>query len=153
MACKSLRHDFQLQLDACILTKSRASSGLVTSITRFIVYSHIEASKDATYDTELLVWTSLEPGIYLMAACFPTYRPLFPRALQFISSSSLLSHSLKQDIGDVPSSGGTLEGCGAGVPSTARKDENFVEDGDRRGLIKSDGGEEGSAEEDAVTFS
>lgn len=110
------------------------------------MYFRIESLKDATYDTELLIWTSVEPGLYLMAACFPTYRPLFPLVYQFISSSSLLSHSLKPDIGDISSSGGTLGGCRAGIQSTARKDESFVEDGDRRGLVNSYRGEEGSVE-------
>lgn len=87
-----------------------------------------------------------------MAACFPTYRPLFQRVHQFISSSSLLSRSLKQDTGhiDLPAvslrSSGTTEGRRAGALFPVDKDKISVDDGDKSGLVRCYRGEEGSVQ-------
>jgi hypothetical protein len=58
-----------------ILTISR---GLVTSIIRFTIFFNVT---DLTYDgtfisADLAIWSMVEPGIYLVAACLPTLRPL-----------------------------------------------------------------------------
>lgn len=52
-------------------------SGLVTSIIRFVGFFAKNAEADGTYSAaDLIVWTVCESGIYLIAACLPTYRPL-----------------------------------------------------------------------------
>ncbi|KAF4635271.1 hypothetical protein G7Y89_g2823 [Cudoniella acicularis] len=59
------------------ITFMLGSLGLITAILRF----HGFFSDDATVDAEwaaspLIVWTIIETGTYLIAACLPTFRPL-----------------------------------------------------------------------------
>lgn len=122
------------------------------------MYSHSESLKDGTYHSELLILTCLEPAIYLMAACFPMYRPLIRRILQFIPSRSFLGRFFKLDNGaiDLPvvnsKSSGMIRGRRAGVRIPAGTDDTFVDDGDdgddgdQRGLVNCYQSEEGSAE-------
>lgn len=117
-------------------------SGLIAAIVRFAIFRS-ESLKDGTYHTELLIWTVVEPGFYLMAACFPAYRSLVPRLLQFIPS--FLSGSSKRDSGDYDLSD-TTGGRRAGVQSTFAKPKISFDDGDKRGLVNCYRGEEQSAE-------
>ena len=56
---------------------STQHSGLVTSIIRFTSFFTTDAVTDGTWaSVNLMTWTVLEPGVYLIAACLPTYRPL-----------------------------------------------------------------------------
>lgn len=126
----------------------------MASIVRFAIYSHSNSFKDGTWaSANLMILTSLEPGVYLMAACFPTYRPLVPRVVQFVSSSSILSRTLKQDTGDIDlpaygsrSNGTTIGGRRSGIQFLDGKDKSFADDGDKKGLVKSYQGEGGNAE-------
>ena len=57
---------------------STEHSGLVTSIIRFASFFTTDAVTDGTWaSVNLMTWTVLEPGVYLIAACLLTYRPLF----------------------------------------------------------------------------
>lgn len=149
-----LRHHIGLQIIACILTKPQtAYSGLIASIVRFVIFFHSDAFEDGTWaSADLTIWTSLEPGVYLMAACFPTYRPLVSLVFQSILSSSFLSRSLKQHTRDVhlrgvgPSSSGTIGEGRTGALFTHAKDKIFVDDGDQKGLVNCYPDEERSAE-------
>ena len=61
-----------------MLILQAARSGLAAGIARFYIFSQPDAFADVTWNSvELNIWTIVEPGMYLMAACFPTYRPLF----------------------------------------------------------------------------
>ncbi|KAF2760780.1 hypothetical protein EJ05DRAFT_473390 [Pseudovirgaria hyperparasitica] len=54
------------------------SVGIIAAIVRFSYFFSIDVLTDGTYVTaNLLVWTIVEPGVYLMAACLPAIRPLF----------------------------------------------------------------------------
>ncbi|KAF2277307.1 putative alpha-xylosidase [Westerdykella ornata] len=56
------------------------SSGLITSILRFQTFLHTDLFKDTTWDAvELIFWTLVEPGSYLISACLLSYRPLLER--------------------------------------------------------------------------
>ncbi|KAK6859568.1 hypothetical protein PG995_003204 [Apiospora arundinis] len=56
------------------------SSGLVASILRFWAFSNTNSFIDATYNAvELIIWTVVEPGIYLISACMLMYRPLLEK--------------------------------------------------------------------------
>ncbi|KAK8104508.1 uncharacterized protein PG998_011541 [Apiospora kogelbergensis] len=56
------------------------SSGLVASILRFWAFSNTNSFIDATYNAvELIIWTVVEPGIYLLSACMLMYRPLLEK--------------------------------------------------------------------------
>lgn len=47
---------------------------------RFLAFSNNNSFLDATWNAvELVIWTNAEPGIYLVAACLMTYRPLLDR--------------------------------------------------------------------------
>lgn len=53
------------------------NSGLVTSILRFVIFTRGNAIKDGTWSaTELMIWSLIEPNIYLISACLPAMRPL-----------------------------------------------------------------------------
>lgn len=51
----------------------------MTSIIRFAIFFNVKALLfDGTFiSAELVIWSLVEPGIYLIAACLPTLRPLF----------------------------------------------------------------------------
>lgn len=54
------------------------SSGLISSIIRFIKFFDTEAFLDGTWaSTNEMTWTVIEPGVYLIAACLPNLRPLW----------------------------------------------------------------------------
>lgn len=127
-------------------------SGLVATIVRFFKYSHSGILIDSTYHTELLIWTCLELGVYLMAPCFPTYRPLVPRVIRFVSFASLLGRSLKKDSGDMdlPTVGWRSKDTTGGRKFWTRlqagNDKISLDDGDKRVLANSYLAEEESAE-------
>jgi hypothetical protein len=55
-------------------------SGLVASILRFWAFSNTNSFTDATYNAvELIIWTVVEPGIYLIGACMLVFRPLLDK--------------------------------------------------------------------------
>lgn len=71
-----------------------ACSGLITSIIRFISFFGEDASADGPWAAApLLVWTVVETGTYLIAACLPRYRPLANLIWTKTSLSSLLSRT------------------------------------------------------------
>lgn len=52
-------------------------SGLITSIVRFYEFYATNAEVDGTWSGATLdIWSAVEPGIYLITACIPSYRPL-----------------------------------------------------------------------------
>ena len=56
------------------------SFGLVTSVLRFTSFFTNNSFTDGTYAAvELISWTEVEPGVYLISACLLTYRPLLDR--------------------------------------------------------------------------
>ena len=56
------------------------NSGLITSIVRFTTFFQHNSFIDGTWTAvDLIIWTQIEPGIYLISACLMTYRPLLER--------------------------------------------------------------------------
>lgn len=52
-------------------------SGFISSIVRFAIFFRVNAFGDPTWASVLLIiWTTVEPGMYLIAACIPSLRPL-----------------------------------------------------------------------------
>jgi hypothetical protein len=73
------------------LTFATGSIGLATSILRFDSFFKGNAVADGTWaSVDLMTWTLVEPDVYLIAACLPTYRPLL---LDFLSKTNLLRKS------------------------------------------------------------
>ncbi|MCJ1284086.1 hypothetical protein MMC26_003417 [Xylographa opegraphella] len=67
------------------------SLGLVSSIVRFAIFFGTNGFVDGTWSsTILMIWTLVEPGIYLIAACLPSLRPL---VLYIIKGSIEPSHN------------------------------------------------------------
>jgi hypothetical protein len=53
-------------------------SGIVASIIRTVTFATVDPSVDPTFTTApLLIWTMIEPGLYLIAACALSFKPLF----------------------------------------------------------------------------
>ncbi|KAJ5100511.1 hypothetical protein N7456_006563 [Penicillium angulare] len=64
---------------ACIFATGGA--GIITSCLRFANFYNRNAFEDNTWTSvQLLKWTDIEPGIYFLAACMPSFGPLFQRA-------------------------------------------------------------------------
>ena len=62
------------------LTFLTGSVGLIASAFRLGTFFRNDASTDGTFaSVELMSWTIIEPGIYLVAACLPALRPLIQR--------------------------------------------------------------------------
>ena len=62
------------------LTFLTGSVGLIASIFRFTTFFQNNAITDGTFaSVDLMSWTIIEPGIYLVAACLPPLRPLIHR--------------------------------------------------------------------------
>ena len=56
------------------------ASGLVTSIIRFTTFFQKNSFVDGTWSAvDLIIWTQVETGVYLISACLMTYRPLLER--------------------------------------------------------------------------
>lgn len=55
---------------------------------RFQIFFRNNAFLDGTWvAVELIIWTQVETGVYLISACLPTYRPL----IEHVGSSRILS--------------------------------------------------------------
>ena len=55
-------------------------SGLITSIVRFTTFFQQNSFQDGTWSAvDLIIWTQIEGGVYLISACLMTYRPLLER--------------------------------------------------------------------------
>ncbi|MCJ1240744.1 hypothetical protein MMC14_008748 [Varicellaria rhodocarpa] len=53
------------------------SIGLISSIIRFDAFFDVKALVDGTWaSANLAIWSAVEPGVYLIAACLPNLRPL-----------------------------------------------------------------------------
>ncbi len=62
--------------------------GLAASIMRFTAFHRTNSFTDPTYNAvELIIWTLAEPGIYLIAACLMTYRPLLDKVSSKIKTN------------------------------------------------------------------
>ncbi|KAH8706030.1 integral membrane protein [Talaromyces proteolyticus] len=60
-----------------LVTFILGSLGLITSIVRFYEFYVTNAEVDGTWSGATLdLWSAVEPGIYLITACIPSYRPL-----------------------------------------------------------------------------
>ena len=76
-------------------------SGFITAIVRFVNFFIHDAISDGTYaSVDLLTWTIIEPGIYLVAACLPALRPLLQDIVEKASFPTLGSKRVHK-YGDV----------------------------------------------------
>lgn len=65
---------------------------MATSILRFDSFFKGSALSDGTWaSVDLMTWTLVEPDVYLIAACLPTYRPLL---VDFLTKTNLLKKSV-----------------------------------------------------------
>lgn len=77
-ACKYALKILDDPEEVCKLANSL--SGLIASVLRFLAFDKTSSFTDPTYNAvELIIWTVAEPGIYLIAACLITYRPLLDK--------------------------------------------------------------------------
>ena len=77
------------------------SVGIIASIIRTIVFAETDPLGDVTFTNVALVqWTIIEPGMYLMAACGLSYKPLFRMLARALHLDQLLTytHSRKHGI-------------------------------------------------------
>lgn len=97
------------------------NSGLVTSILRFVIFTRGSAIKDGTWSaTELMIWSLIEPNVYLISACLPAMRPLL--TLCFGDENSRLGTRRKYGSSRYNSNlKSSTGGSSGGFPSSASK--------------------------------
>ncbi|KAG9228946.1 hypothetical protein BJ875DRAFT_216408 [Amylocarpus encephaloides] len=84
-------HTSRNQKVGLLLTFGTASVGLIASIVRFQNFFHADAVTDGTMaSAELMIWTVVEPGMCLIAACLLRLGPLLQKAVRgtFLDSSN-----------------------------------------------------------------
>ena len=62
-----------------LLQLTNISSGIITSIVRIAIFFKELTSFDIDYtwiSVDVVLWATVEPGVYLIAACLPSLRPL-----------------------------------------------------------------------------
>ncbi|THV51512.1 hypothetical protein BGAL_0108g00080 [Botrytis galanthina] len=65
------------------ITFAVGSFGLITSIIRFTTFFRNNSFIDGTWSAvDLIIWTQVEAGVYLISCCLPTWRPLLERVGQ-----------------------------------------------------------------------
>lgn len=73
-------------------------SGLITSVVRFAQFFKRNSFEDGTYNgVDLIIWTQVETGVYLISACLMTYRPLLERIGRKDVVSKLKQNILSKD--------------------------------------------------------
>ncbi|KUJ13242.1 uncharacterized protein LY89DRAFT_672467 [Mollisia scopiformis] len=61
-----------------IITLLTGSVGIITAILRLVIFITIDVFQDITWlSIDIMTYTTAEPGVYLIAACLPSLRPLF----------------------------------------------------------------------------
>jgi hypothetical protein len=63
--------------------------GIITAIIRLVVFKKLGHDRDFYWSsTDTVMWTVIEPGIYLIASCLPSLRSLFTPVFKKISLST-----------------------------------------------------------------
>ncbi|KAF2121791.1 hypothetical protein BDV96DRAFT_681862 [Lophiotrema nucula] len=70
------------------------SVGIIASIIRTVVFSRIDPLVDVTFThTQIVNWTIVEPGMYLLAACALSFKPIFRMVAKALHLESFVTHS------------------------------------------------------------
>lgn len=70
----------------------------MTSIIRFHTFFENNSFVDGTFTAvELLIWTQVEAGTYLISACLPTFKPLLERVGLKMGLSGMTRHGGTSD--------------------------------------------------------
>ncbi|MCJ1252191.1 hypothetical protein MMC30_009431 [Trapelia coarctata] len=59
------------------ITFLTGSVGMITAIVRLVSFFGTDPFEDLTYGVIDITWSFVEPGVYLIASCLPSLRPLF----------------------------------------------------------------------------
>ncbi|MCJ1308866.1 hypothetical protein MMC25_002521 [Agyrium rufum] len=82
-----------------LLVFATGSFGVISSCIRFSIFFGENAFSDPTWaSVPLIIWTIIEAGTYVVAACLPTLRPLFT---YFLSSRNGKQTAVRDSQGDV----------------------------------------------------
>ncbi|KAH8691694.1 hypothetical protein GQ44DRAFT_695530 [Phaeosphaeriaceae sp. PMI808] len=85
------------------LTFLTGSVGILTSILRTVNFFTIDFFVDPTYlATQTTIWTITEPGVYLIAACMPTLRPLKRIIFKDMSFTSMFTSLVEKIFSRTP---------------------------------------------------
>jgi len=72
------------------------SIGIIASIVRFTLFFDVKSLEDGTYSSaELAIWSLVEPGVYLIAACLPCLRPLMLIFFRWVTGNSAYKNTDK----------------------------------------------------------
>lgn len=108
------------------------SIGLVASIVRFTIFFNVKALSDGTFiSAKLATWSLVEPGVYLIAACLPSLRPLLLSLFTHVSSAIDFKHmkrygstTASNASRDIPPGGDLIKG--SRIESGEAKDTGFL---------------------------
>lgn len=88
---------------------------MITAIIRMVFFFTTDFFSDPTYiAATIMAWTMTEPGVYLIAACLPSLRPISGKGFQDVAFSTAYSRlvgyssrtfSTRQKMGDIPLAG------------------------------------------------
>ncbi|KAL5371436.1 hypothetical protein PMIN06_012881 [Paraphaeosphaeria minitans] len=77
-----------------ILIFLTGSVGIIASIVRTVVFTKTDILDDVTFTNVPLVnWTIIEPGLYLLAACALSFKPLFRMVAKALHLGPVLAHT------------------------------------------------------------
>jgi hypothetical protein len=69
-------------------SNQKPTRGIITAIVRLVVFKRLGDDRDFYWSsTDTVMWTVIEPGIYLIASCLPSLRSLFTPLFKKISLS------------------------------------------------------------------
>ncbi|KAL5380745.1 hypothetical protein DPSP01_007546 [Paraphaeosphaeria sporulosa] len=70
------------------------SVGIIASVVRTVVFAKTNILDDITFtNVPLINWTIIEPGLYLLAACALSFKPLFRMVAKALHLGSVLTHT------------------------------------------------------------
>lgn len=103
-----------------------AFRGLITSILRFVAFFETAVFLDGTwYSVTTHTWTIVETGCYLIAACLPSFRPLFGPLFNKTNFGSLGQSIFRY----MPKSNSNRDQTGQSSTSTAMNNSSKPNDG------------------------
>jgi hypothetical protein len=118
--------------------------GLITSILRFVNFFEVAVFVDVTwYSVPTEIWTIVETGCYLIAACLPSFRPLFGPLFNKIDFGSL-GHTVLRYGSKMRSKRGKTEqsGSSTGINGSQETNRGFEMLGDPSTPRLSDGNDQ-----------
>jgi len=121
----------KIGLTATFLT---GSIGLITSILRFVTFFTVDLFADPTFNVvQTMTWTCAEPGVYFIAACLPSLRPLARMVFEKVNITQALTRAGLMTA-NTKKSNASSTGNASNIRMSRRKGTANDVEGDRNGF-------------------